>query len=206
MLFARSVVDIPRYYDSRSRQNDNPVMPTAEPNSLLRKIGLGTDIAGGPSSSLWTNIRLAVVQDRIPSFQNMASFPAPGPHPTDTAPPAWYMTHTFAYHIATVGSAATIGMADLLGVWEVGRLFDGFLVDWNRPPEEQAFDVPCYASAANKVESHEEWEARVKDGWERFVMGGDDRYVYISPLFFSFTEIRRLIWFTCCKKYFRCMG
>lgn len=178
MLFARSVVDIPRCYNSRPQQDD---MPSAESNALLRKIGLGTDIAGGPSPSLWINIRLAIAQDRISSFQNMALYPAPSPHPINTEPPAWNMTYTYAYHIATVGGAATIGMADLLGVWEVGRLFDGFLVDWNRPSEEQAFDAPDYVSETNKVESHEEWEARVKDGWERFVMGGDDRYVYIFP-------------------------
>ena len=201
MLFARSVIDIPRYYSSRPR------------NANLQKIGLGTDIAGGPSSSLWTNIRLAIAQDRIPSYRNMASYPAPSTHPTNTAPPAWHMTHAYAYHIATVGGAATIGMTGLLGVWEVGSLFDGFLVDWNRPSEEQAFDAPVSVSTPEKVESHQQWEARVTDGWERFVMGGDDRYVHFFflppfPFFFSFLfhRSKTVNMVTCCKKHSRRMG
>lgn len=63
-------------------------------------------------------------------------------------------------------------MSELLGEFGVGRLFDAFLVDWAVEGGEQAFDIPA---GVNENETEEQWEERVKDGWERFVMGGDDR-------------------------------
>lgn len=173
MLFARSVVNIPRYYKPPPSPDGDSSDKNDLPNLSLCKIGLGTDIAGGPSASLWTNMRLAVVQDRIPSFRNMSEHPMESePHITKE-PPTWLMTHNYAYHLATVGGAATIGMADLLGVFEVGRLFDAFLVDWD-VEDDQAFDIP-EITGIGVTETQELWEERVKGGWERFVMGGDDR-------------------------------
>lgn len=165
MLFARSVVNIPRYYKHPSENTHT--------NLSLYKIGFGTDIAGGPSSSLWTNMRLAIVQDRVPSFQNMSEYPLNSTPEAISSPP-WLMTHTYAYHLATVGGAATIGMSDLLGVFEPGRLFDAFLVDWAIKDNDQAFDIPS-GTEFRSNETHEQFESRVKGGWERFVMGGDDR-------------------------------
>lgn len=171
MLFARSVVNIPRYYNPPLPPDGRFSIANAHPNLSLRKIALGTDIAGGPSPSMWANIRLAIVQDRIPSFQSMSEYPVKVSPSSSNKSPAWLMTHTYAYHLATVGGAATVGMSDLLGVFEVGYLFDAFLVDWAVEDSEQAFDIP--AGVHNKAE--EQWEESVKDGWERFVMGGDDR-------------------------------
>ena len=173
MLFARSVVNIPRYYNPPVSRDSNQTQ--SKPNLGLHKIGLGTDIAGGPSSSLWTNMRLAIVQDRVLSFQNMSEYPAHSV-PGLATPPSWLMTHTYAYHLATIGGAATVGMDDLLGIFEVGKLFDAFLVDWAIKENDQAFDIPRGNEPDTYTEeTQEQWEERVKGGWEHFVMGGDDR-------------------------------
>ncbi|KAF8460497.1 hypothetical protein BDZ91DRAFT_773034 [Kalaharituber pfeilii] len=164
MLFARAVVDIPHYYCPPSSAVSGTTTPNATNLSLgVRKIGLGTDIAGGPSSSLWHNMRLAIIQDRIPSFRNFAGYPDDVPNNSgiETAS-VWRMTHTYTYHIATVGGAATVGMEELLGVLEVMRLFDAVLVDWGM--EDQGFEV---ARSGGEESS----------GEERFMMGGDDRNV-----------------------------
>ena len=172
MLFARSVVNIPRYYSPPPPPDSRFSIGNTHPNLSLRKIALGTDIAGGPSPSMWANMRLAIVQDRIPSFRNMSEYPVKISPGAIKEPPPWLMTHTYAYHLATVGGAATIGMSGLLGVFEVARLFDAFLVDWGVEDGEQAFDIPA---GAYMNETEEQWEERVEGGWERFVMGGDDR-------------------------------
>ncbi|KAF8457832.1 hypothetical protein BGX38DRAFT_1085974 [Terfezia claveryi] len=172
MLFARSVVNVPRYYNPPPPPDGRFSIANAHPNLSLRKIALGTDIAGGPSPSMWVNMRLAIIQDRIPSFRNMSEYPEKDSPGVIKEPPTWLMTHTYTYHLATVGGAAIIGMSDLLGVFEVTRLFDAFLVDWAVEDGEQAFDIPA---GVHRNETEEQWEERVRSGWERFVMGGDDR-------------------------------
>ncbi|KAI5795417.1 hypothetical protein DFH27DRAFT_564882 [Peziza echinospora] len=199
MLFARSVVPITEYYHLNDVGNGGVSNGNQEAINM-KKIAFGTDISGGPSSSLWVNMRLAILQDRIKSYRSMADYPrsvSPS-RPILTSPPtsppssipqfendsgpdetSWTMTHTYAYHIATVGGAETVGMGELLGRWEVGRLFDGFLVDWVVEERDGAggsgeagFDG--WIGEEKNGEEEVEW---IRDGWERFVMGGDDRNI-----------------------------
>ena len=197
MLFARSVVPITEYYHLNN-VSDGGILHGENEAINMKKIAFGTDISGGPSSSLWVNMRLAILQDRIKSYRSMADYPPtlspppPIPAPSTSAPPpppqqqeveqdsgsdetSWTMTHTYAYHIATVGGAETVGMGELLGRWEVGRLFDGFLVDWVVEERGEGGEAGFDGWVGKEEEENEKEEEWIRDGWERFVMGGDDR-------------------------------
>jgi guanine deaminase len=144
ILFARATVPVKKWSD------------------MGLKIGLGTDVAGGWSSSLWENARLAVLQDRIDSFARVGE--------TDivddqgkVANADWKVTWVHALYLATIGGAKTLGLDGEkgVGVFEVGKKFDALRVGLD--VEGQRF----------------EWwdDDSTRDRFERFVLGGDDRNI-----------------------------
>jgi guanine deaminase len=142
MLFSRATLPVPHF------------------RRLGLKVGLGTDIAGGWSSSVWENARLAVLQDRVDSFVRVGAHPVPA----DPVPPAWEVTFIYALHLATVGGARCLGLdtpAAGVGLLDVGRAFDALRIRLDAP--DQRFD-------------HRPSDP-VADRFERFALTGDDRNI-----------------------------
>ena len=140
ILFSRATLPIPRF------------------QNMGLKIGLGTDIAGGWSSSLWENARLTILQDRVDSFARV------GTHPITDNKADWEVTFIYALHLATVGGARCLNMDTNkggIGLFEVGRKFDALYINLNA--ENQRFEN--YPSD------------NIKDRFEKFVLGGDDRNI-----------------------------
>ncbi|KAL0639384.1 hypothetical protein Q9L58_001611 [Maublancomyces gigas] len=156
ILFARATVPIPYF------------------KSLGLKISLGTDIAGGMSSSMWTNIRLATLQDRIDSFSPRAHSPNPDSAGVEIAKENWTVDYKYAFHLATVGGAEALGIESEVGVFEVGMKWDALLVDYGL--EDMAFDT-----------------GDMVDGFEKFVNCGDDRCDLLFFFFFFFAYMLVLI-------------
>lgn len=121
------------------------------------------------SSSVWTNIRLATLQDRIDSFSPPPSRSS-DPHNPETSSgeitkESWTVDYKYAFHLATVGGAQALGIGNEVGLFEVGMKWDALLVDYGL--EDMAFDT------FEGLEDGLETEA--KDGFEKFVNCGDDR-------------------------------
>ena len=64
------------------------------------QVGLGTDIAGGYSTSMLDSIRQAVVASRVASFQNANTEP---------------LSYAEAFHLATAGGAEVLGLGHITG-------------------------------------------------------------------------------------------
>ncbi|KAH0541221.1 hypothetical protein FGG08_004277 [Glutinoglossum americanum] len=144
ILFSRATLPIPRFHD------------------MGLKIGLGTDISGGWSSSIWENARLAVLQDRVDSFVRTGTHSIP--EAEVEADPGWEVTFVYALYLSTVGGARSLGLHSDeggVGLFEVGREFDAVHVGLD--VEDQRFEF--YEREG------------VRDRFERFVLGGDDRNV-----------------------------
>lgn len=100
---------------------------------------------------MWTNIRLATLQDRIDSFSRLP----------DAAEARWTVDYKHAFHTATVGGAEALGLAREVGCFEVGMRWDALLLDCRL--QDMAFECPLR-------------EYDVVDAFERVVNCGDDRY------------------------------
>ena len=81
------------------------------------RVGLGTDIANGSSSSVLDAMRWAVQSSKCLAFRD--------PRPLVTMAEAFYM--------ATLGGADVLGLREVIGSIEVGKDFDALIVDL-RPP------------------------------------------------------------------------
>lgn len=78
------------------------------------RIGLATDVAGGPELNLWQVMRSAIEVQKARSFADPAvRVPAP----------------TEVFHLATLGGAAALGREALLGTLEVGKDADVVVLD-----------------------------------------------------------------------------
>jgi guanine deaminase len=136
------------------------VLPVPRFHALGLKIGLGTDVAGGYSSSMLPVSRLATLANRTESYVPVQRTLEPGDKwryfdDAKFGPVNW----KYAMHLATVGGAQALGLTDEISTFEVGKQFDALLVDVDIP--NQAFDYWPTDSMAKHV--------------ERFWNMGDDR-------------------------------
>lgn len=134
---------------TRSCEVETTVILTARGKKLI-----------GMSSSMWTNIRLATLQDRIDSFSPRAHNPNPDSAGVEIAKENWTVDYKYAFHLATVGGAEALGIESEVGIFEVGMKWDALLVDYGL--EDMAFDA--FEDTGDLV-----------DGFEKFVNCGDDR-------------------------------
>ncbi|KAL7273393.1 hypothetical protein RUND412_003749 [Rhizina undulata] len=151
MLFARATVPVPRFHE------------------LGLKIGMGTDIAGGMSSSMLTNIRLAVLQDRVDAFTPVART-ADDPK-IEVKEAKWIVDYKYGFHLATTGGAKALGLEKDVGAFEVGMKWDALLVDTigidlSNKSNKLGYDVGFLP----------QW-AEVREGFEKFINCGDDRNI-----------------------------
>ncbi len=86
------------------------------------RVGLGTDMSGGPSASLWDAMRGAVETSAAVSFGS-----------PELAP----LSYREALHLGTLGGAALVGMADRLGSFAPGKWFSAQVID----PAAGTFDA-----------------------------------------------------------------
>lgn len=82
------------------------IMPLAEHQAAGIKVGLGSDVAGGPELNLWQVMRSAIESQKARSFYEQG-----------IAPP----TIAQALHLATQGAAEALGKGSAIGTLEPGK-------------------------------------------------------------------------------------
>ena len=97
------------------------VFPTRRAMNRRVRVGLGTDIAGGPSASLLANAARAVDASR--HLENGVDQRVPGP---DRGVEDSRIDATTAFYLATLGGADVLGAP--VGLLEPGRRFDAVVV------------------------------------------------------------------------------
>lgn len=86
------------------------------------RVGLGTDISGGPSSSMFDAARMSVAASRMLETGVDADLP-----PDDRGRDGARIDATTAFHLATAGGAEVLDLP--VGSFEPGRHFDAMAVD-----------------------------------------------------------------------------
>ena len=87
------------------------------------KIGLGTDVSGGPSPSLIDSMRNALTCSRTIYFNKRKD-----DKDTKYKP----LTVPEVFYLATEGGAIALGIEDKVGNFEIGKDFDGLFVNLNK--------------------------------------------------------------------------
>ena len=90
------------------------------------KIGLGTDVSGGYSSSILDALRNAVQVSKAHGFNETEDYKP--------------ISHHEALYMATLGGAKVLALGDQIGNFEVGKQFDALLID-TTAPTPPVFDV-----------------------------------------------------------------
>ncbi|ETV98865.1 guanine deaminase [Aphanomyces invadans] len=80
------------------------------------KVGLGTDVAAGYSTSMLDAIRHAVIASKVTSLTSPSHAP---------------LSYAEVFHLATVGSADCLGLSDVVGNFVKGKELDMLVVDLN---------------------------------------------------------------------------
>jgi guanine deaminase len=105
-------------------------------------VGLGTDVAGGYSPSMWNSCRMAVIASRALEQQQKgeeephdASSTSPSgenPSPRKEPPPSTSQQHVLDYrhalYLATLGGARALGLDARIGTFRVGMEFDAVVL------------------------------------------------------------------------------
>merc|ERR1711916_341787 len=73
------------------------------------KVGLGTDISGGCSASMWDSMRATIDSSACIHFRD-----------SETPP----LNYKQAFYLATVGGSQLVGMEDQLGSFSSGKWFN----------------------------------------------------------------------------------
>jgi guanine deaminase len=100
----------------------NAVFPLRTALDRGVRVGLGSDVSGGPSASLLDNCRMAIAASRMLDDGIDASVPAHG-RGRSGARIDWKT----AFHLATAGGADALDLR--VGSFEPGRYFDAMVVD-----------------------------------------------------------------------------
>jgi guanine deaminase len=97
------------------------------------KVGLGTDVAGGPSLSMFSTARATVAVSRV-----LEQGADPALAPDMRGRPGSAIDWRTAFHLATAGGAAALGLP--IGTFEPGRAFDAMLIDLEAPDASLRID------------------------------------------------------------------
>jgi guanine deaminase len=100
----------------------NAVFPLRTALDRGVRVGLGSDVSGGPSASLLDNCRMAVVASRMLDDGVDARLPAQGRGRSGSR-----IDWKTAFHLATAGGADALDLR--VGSFEPGRHFDAMVVD-----------------------------------------------------------------------------
>ncbi|KAJ3276935.1 hypothetical protein HK104_003559 [Borealophlyctis nickersoniae] len=121
------------------------------------KVGLGTDVAGGYSSSIMDAMRQAVIASKVVYMNSR-----------DGGGRVWEpLTLAEVFFLATLGGAQVLGLENTVGNFEPGKEFDALLVDLvhGREGKDGSCAIECF--------SHDSPLSQL----EKFVYLGDDRNI-----------------------------
>jgi len=104
----------------------NAVFPLRRALDRGLRVGLGSDVAGGPTVGLLPQCSHAVTVSRM-----LEDGVDPGRSSSDRGVPESRVDTVTAFHVATAGGAELLGIP--VGSFEVGRKFDAFSVDVETP-------------------------------------------------------------------------
>eukprot|EP00904_Undaria_pinnatifida_P002954 jgi/Undpi1/1265/HiC_scaffold_11.g04657.m1 len=129
------------------------------------KVGLGTDVAGGHSCSMLDAIRMTMVATSVCGMQ------------ADEDGVVWQpLSFQEAFHLATVGGAEVLGLADVVGNFVPGKQFDALIVEPSpgTNAEEDGAETTSLEGAFDLFpELGQGWQA----AFEKFLYLGDDRNI-----------------------------
>jgi guanine deaminase len=108
----------------------NAVFPLRAALDRGVRVGLGSDVSGGPSASLLDNCRMAVAASRMLDDGVDASVPAHGRGQSGSRID-WRIDWKIAFHLATAGGADALDLR--VGSFAPGRDFDAMVVDTGAP-------------------------------------------------------------------------
>ncbi|KAM7443443.1 hypothetical protein ABFA07_007763 [Porites harrisoni] len=111
------------------------------------KVGLGTDVSGGESSSMLVAMRDCIKASNVLSLNKSDGYTP--------------LTFKEAFFLATLGGCQVLGLDEKIGNFEVGKDFDALLID--AEAEDSPFD--CF-----KADD-------LRDVVQKFLMLGDDRNI-----------------------------
>ncbi|BCW87653.1 Guanine deaminase [Alphaproteobacteria bacterium SO-S41] len=100
----------------------NAVFPLKAALAKGLRVGLGTDIAGGPSASMFDTARMAVAASRL-----LDEGVDPAKDQASRGTPGVRIDWQTAFHLATAGGAAALDLP--VGTFEPGRAFDAMVID-----------------------------------------------------------------------------
>ena len=118
-------------------------------NQGFKKIGLGTDVAGGYSPSILESIRQSITASKVVHIQSRDS-------KNEIEP----LSLAEAFYMATLGGASVLNLESKIGNFKVGKSLDAILVDMDscRPIHTFVHDT-------------------LADKFEKFIYLGDDRHM-----------------------------
>ena len=119
------------------------------------RVGLGTDVAGGYSPSLWNASRSAVLASRAVQHQHANGSVANEPQGQQQQHD---LDYRHAFYLATLGGADALGLADRIGTFRPGMEFDAVVL---------SVDFPVQVFERDSVE----------DVFQKLCVLGDDRHV-----------------------------
>jgi guanine deaminase len=115
------------------------------------KVGLGTDVAGGYSTSVLDALRQAIIASRCVSFTEK----------DEAGKPYEALSLDEVFHLATQGGAEVLGLGAQVGNFEPGKYFDALIVDPNT--DDSPLDIFDGEHLAN--------------AFEKYLFLGDDRSI-----------------------------
>jgi len=118
----------------------NSVFPLRAALDKSVRVGLGTDISGGPSASMFEVCRSAISSSRL-----LESGVNPQLAASDRAKPDSRINFIEAFYLATAGGAEVLDAP--VGLFEVGRQFDALMINLNAP-----------ANPLNEFTEDDSWE------------------------------------------------
>lgn len=153
-------------------------------------VGLGTDVSGGYSPSILEAARQACLASRLlghtTAFAQAVQPDGQDGHRPDSALGREKLSVEESLYLATRGGAAVLDMADDIGGFETGMIWDAQLIELGAVPGSgmNPFDIESNGSVGHgSVESGpvgnvdlfgtESWEERI----QKWVWSGDDRNV-----------------------------
>lgn len=131
------------------------------------KVGLGTDVSGGSSTSILTTIKDALDVSHSLNFIKKQYICGTGNIVNhDHSDNVNYVPLDFkqALFLATLGGAQALALSDRIGNFEIGKEFDGLLIDVSRDPID-LFDLP------------QDDNTRLLEQLQKFLYVGDDRNI-----------------------------
>lgn len=128
----------------------------------IDKIGLGTDVGGGYSPSIFDAIRQAITASKVVHFQSRD-----GPQLEEKDAPENkvydFLSLPEAFYLATLGGAKVLNLESKIGNFTSGKDFDALILDHGKTPTAPQIDTFPHDTTMNR--------------FEKLVYLGDDRHI-----------------------------